>query len=185
MKSTKEFEKISLGRKSNMLAPYNLVNEIRAIPYCVHRLIDINLELEAMNHALLGLSHNCEEVPTHIAINKNGKPKFNKYGDVKRELDHPEWSEYPMPSYHGQGYSSPLGLMEEISKLENDANYYRKRILDCRWSELLDIKDQNMIWDLYMFKMPTNKVAKKYGYSKAGMYKHINNTIQTVIIGKE
>lgn len=168
-----------------MLTPDDFINEIRSLRYSVHRLIEINQELEEKNHQILGLSHHQEATPMHVAVNKDGNIKVNKWGDPKLEPDHPEWADLPMPSYRGHGSTSPLGMLEEISLLESEANYYRKRILDCRWSEMLSLTDQNILWDMYLFNTNRYALARKYGYSKSGLYKHIETVIKEAFIGED
>jgi hypothetical protein len=126
-----------------------LITEFKSASYCCRKLISLNMELEAMNHQILGLSHN--------------RPRLTR---------EQERSELPMPSYQ-HSHTSPLALLEEITLVENEANYYKRRLQECRPIELLDLNDQNILFDLYIFRMNAYDVAEKYGYSKNGLYKHI------------
>ena len=35
-----------------------LLNDLKSANYCCHKIIELNMELEEMNHQILGLSHN-------------------------------------------------------------------------------------------------------------------------------
>ena len=133
------------------------LNDFKSISYCCRKLIELNMELEEMNHRILGISHNSHR--------------------LSREE---ERSSLPMPSYQ-HSYTSPLALMEEITIKENEVNYYRRRINECKPIELLSIRDQNILFDLYFFNMNSFIVADKYGYTRKGLYKHINSEIGKLI----
>ena len=77
-----------------------------------------------------------------------------------------------MPTYQHQ-YQSPLGLFEEISAKEQELHHFQKRLMDLRWTELLDLQDQNILWDLYIHRIKAVEVAEKYGYTRRGLYKHL------------
>ena len=81
-----------------------------------------------------------------------------------------------MPTFHGS-YTSPLGMMEEESQKVAEINYYRRRLNECKAIELLSLRDQNILFDLYFFGMNQWDVAAKYGYSRRGMMKHIRAEI--------
>lgn len=134
-----------------------LLNDLKSANYCCHKIIELNMELEEMNHQILGLSHN--------------KPRLTK---------EQERSSKPMPSFHG-GYTSPVAMLEEITLKENEINYYRRRLNECKPIELLSLRDQNILFDLYFWNMNSWDVAEKYGYSKRGMYKHIRSEIEKLV----
>lgn len=133
------------------------LNDFKSISYCCRKIIELNLELEELNYIILGMSHN--------------SPRLTKQQ---------EKSSLPMPTYQ-RTFTSPLALMEEISIKEYEVNYYRRRILECKPIELLSLQDQNILFDLYFFGINSWDVAEKYGYTKRGMYKHINNEIGKLI----
>ena len=134
-----------------------LINDFKSCRYCCLRIIEINQKLEVMNHMILGLSHSVQ--------------------NLSREQ---EKSNLPMPKYN-KHYTSPVAMLYEIEKLENEVNYYRRRIMECKPVELLSILDQNILFDLYFFNMNSWDVAEKYGYSRKGLYKHINTEIEKLI----
>lgn len=134
-----------------------LLNDLKTSVYCCRRIIELNQELEVMNHQILGLSHN--------------KPTLTK----EQEKSHK-----PMPSFHG-GYTSPVAMLEEISLKENEINYYRRRINECKSIELLSMRDQNMLFDLYFFRMNQWDVAEKYGYTRQGLWKHIRKEMKELV----
>ena len=130
------------------------LNDLRSLNYCCHRIIELNQQLEVINHQKLGLSH----------ANVN----------LTREQ---EQSTLPMPKYEHE-YISPLGLMEKAERIENEIKYYQKRIYECRWLELLNLRDQNILFDLYVVgDMTSDSVAEKYGYTRPGLWKHIRNEL--------
>jgi len=143
--------------KNNNLRVRQFINDFKSLSYCCHRIISLNLEIEEMNHAILGLSHN------PIRLTKEQ-----------------EKSNLPMPTYQ-HTYTSPLALMEEITVKENEVNYYRRRIMECKPVELLILRDQNILFDLYFFNMSSWDVADKYGYSRKGLYKHIMSELGKLI----
>lgn len=137
----------------NKLKVNQMLNDLKSANYCCHRIIELNEELEVLNHKMLGLSHN------PIRLTKEQ-----------------EKSSAHMPTFHGS-YTSPLGMMEEESQKVAEINYYRRRLNECKAIELLSLRDQNILFDLYFFGMNQWDVAAKYGYSRRGMMKHIRAEI--------
>lgn len=133
-----------------------VLNDMKSLDYCCHRLIELNEDLEVINNQKLGLSHNSPRLTSE---------------QLKSVL--------PMPVYQHQ-YQSPIALMEIATQLESEINYYRRRINECRLIELLDIRDQNILFDLYIFRMNQWDVAEKYGYTRQGMWKHIKKEIRNL-----
>ncbi|WP_305150960.1 hypothetical protein [uncultured Dubosiella sp.] len=134
-----------------------LIGELKAADFCCRKLIRLNQELEELNHRMLGLSH-----------------------DRPALTPEQERSDLPMPTYF-HGYTSPLAMMEEITKLEQDMLYYRRRLYECKPIELLSMRDQNILFDLYFFRMRQEDVAEKYGYTRRGLIKKINQILNAVI----
>lgn len=134
-----------------------ILTDMKSLDYCCHRIIELNEELEVINHQKLGLSH--------------GSPRLSSAQ---------EKSPLPLPSYQHH-YKSPIALMEIASQLESEVNYYRRRINECRLIEMLDLKDQNILFDLYIFRQNPWDVAEKYGYSKSGLYKHIRAELAKIM----
>lgn len=134
-----------------------LISELKTVRYCCHRLIEINEELEVLNHQKTGLARSGPDLtPEQIR------------------------SPLPMPTYQHQ-YHSPLGLFEEISAKEQELHHFQKRLMDLRWTELLPLADQNILWDLYIYRKRADDVGYKYGYSKYGMYKHLRKEINRLL----
>ena len=134
-----------------------LLNDLKSARFCCHKIIELNEELEMMNHKILGLSHN----QTRLTPNQEKSTK-------------------PMPTFHC-GYTSPVAMLEEITLKENEINYYRRRLNECKPIELLSLRDQNILFDLYFWNMNSWDVAEKYGYSKRGMYKRIRNELKKLL----
>lgn len=134
-----------------------LINDLKSADFCCHRIIELNMELEVLNHKKLGLSH------SKIELTKEQ-----------------EKSTKPMPVFHS-GYTSKIAMLYDIEQKENEILYYRKRLNECKPIELLTLRDQNILFDLYVFKTPRNLVVEKYGYTVKGLYKHIYSVMSKVI----
>lgn len=134
-----------------------LLNDLKSARYCCHRIIELNEELEVLEHKMLGLSHFIPEL-------------------TKEQ----EKSSKPMPTFHG-GYTSPVAMFAEEDRIEAEISYYRRRLNECKPIELLSLRDQNILFDLYFNFKSSWDVAEKYGYSKRGMYKHIRRELSKLI----
>lgn len=134
-----------------------LLNDLKSARYCCLRIIHLNEELEILEHKMLGLSH-----------------------DRPRLTAEQERSTKPMPVFHG-GYTSPVAMLAEEDRIVSEINYYRRRLNECKPIELLSIIDQNILFDIYFFKMSRNVVSEKYGYTVKGLYKHIHSVIKKIL----
>ena len=67
------------------------IGDFKALDYCCHRIIELNQELEVLNHKKLGLSHDHEDLS-------------------KEQMK----SNYPMPTYQ-RTFTSKLALLETKS----------------------------------------------------------------------
>lgn len=134
-----------------------LLNDLKSARYCCHRIIELNEELEVLEHKMLGLSHFIPEL-------------------TKEQ----EKSSKPMPTFHG-GYTSPVAMFAEEDRIESEINYYRRRLNECKPIELLSLRDQNILFDLYFHFKNSWDVAEEYGYSKRGMYKHIRSELRKLL----
>jgi hypothetical protein len=134
-----------------------LLNDLKSARYCCHRIIELNEELEVLEHKMLGLSRS---FPT-----------------LTKEQ---EKSTKPMPTFHG-GYTSPVAMFAEEDRIESEINYYRRRLNECKPIELLSLRDQNMLFDLYFNFKSSWDVAEKYGYSRQGLWKHIKMNLKQLI----
>jgi hypothetical protein len=129
-----------------------ILNDLKSLDYCCHRIIELNEELEVIDHKRLGLSHGTFDL-------------------TKEQLN----SSLPMPKYEHE-YISPLALMEKADIIESNIKYYQKRIYECRWIELLDLRDQNILLEVYVIRdISFDAIAKKHGYTRTGLWKHIRN----------
>ncbi len=136
---------------------YDLINELKTVRYCVHRLIEINQDLEVLNHQKTGLARSGPNLtPAQLKSN------------------------LPMPSYQPT-YHSPLGLLEVLSEKESELKYYEKRIKNLSWIEMLSLEDQNLLFDRFVFREKPEVVAERYGYSRNGLYKHIKSILTALI----
>lgn len=133
------------------------IGDFKSLDYCCHRIIELNEELEELNHKMLGLSHSVEELS-------------------KEQMK----SSLPMPTYQ-RAFTSKLALLETIEEKEREIQYYQKRINECKAFELLDNTDMNILYDLYFFRMSQYDVADKYGFSRSGLKKHVHAMIKNIL----
>lgn len=133
------------------------IGDFKSLDYCCHRIIELNQELEVLNHKLLGLSHESENLS-------------------KEQMK----SNLPMPTYQ-RTFTSKLALLGTIEECEKEIIYYQKRINECKPFELLGHTDMNIMYDLYFFRMSQYDVADKYGFSRGGLMKHIHAVIKNII----
>ena len=75
-----------------------LLNDLKSARYCCHRIIELNEELEVLEHKMLGLSHS-----------------------ITRLTKEQEKSSKPMPTFHG-GYTSPVAMFAEEDRIESEIN---------------------------------------------------------------
>lgn len=133
------------------------IGDFKSLDYCCHRIIELNEELEELNHKMLGLSHSVEELS-------------------KEQMK----SSLPMPTYQ-RTFTSKLALLETIEEKEREIVYYQKRIHECKAFELLGNTDMNILYDLYFFRMSQYDVADKYGFSRSGLKKHVHAMIKSIL----
>ena len=95
------------------------LNDLRSLNYCCHRIIELNQQLEVINHKKLGLSHD------HIDLTKEQQS-----------------STLPMPKYQHE-YVSPLGLME---KAEDPEDYYINVIMQDKIKLYLQYVENASFW---------------------------------------
>lgn len=133
------------------------IGDFKSLDYCCHRIIELNEELEELNHKMLGLSHSVEELS-------------------KEQMK----SSLPMPTYQ-RTFTSKLALLETIEERECEIAYYQKRINECKAFELLGNTDMNILYDLYFFRMSQYDVAGKYGFSRSGLKKHVHAMIKNIL----
>lgn len=133
------------------------IGDFKSLDYCCHRIIELNEELEELNHKMLGLSHSVEELS-------------------KEQMK----SSLPMPTYQ-RTFTSKLALLETIEEKEREIQYYQKRIHECKSFELLSSKDRCIMCDLYFFRMSQYEVADKYGFSRSGLKKHVHAMIKNIL----
>lgn len=50
--------KEEVGGQMNKLKVNQMLNDLKSANYCCYRIIELNEELEVLNHKMLGLSHN-------------------------------------------------------------------------------------------------------------------------------
>ena len=135
-----------------------ILNDLKSARYCCFRIIHLNEELIMIEHKMTGLGHN----PVRLTPNQEKSMK-------------------PMPVFHGTGFTSIVSMITEKDKIEEEIDYYRRRLNECKPIELLSLKDQNILFDLYFNNINSSEVANKYGYTKSSIYKHIKSELSKII----
>lgn len=135
-----------------------ILNDLKSARYCCFRIIHLNEELIMLDHKMTGLGHNSPRLT----------PEQEK-------------SMKPMPVFHGTGFTSIVSMIAEKDKIKEEIDYYRRRLNECKPIELLSIKDQNILFDLYFNDITSSEVAKKYGYTNSSIYKHIKAELSKII----
>lgn len=135
-----------------------ILNDLKSARYCCFRIIHLNEELIMLDHKMTGLGHNSPRLT----------PEQEK-------------SMKPMPVFHGTGYTSIVSMIAEKDKIQEEIDYYRRRLNECKPIELLSLRDQNIIFDLYFWNMKSWDAAEKYGYTKRGLYKHIKDEMRKLL----
>lgn len=82
----------------------------------------------------------------------------------------------------GNGSFSFIDLMEQEDSIKSEAKVFNSMIhsIDERLSRIDSDNDRKMIEDVYCNRINHEKVAKRYGYTRGGMYKHIYKTMAEI-----
>lgn len=129
--------------------------------YDYQRSIDrLTLEIEAIEEEMKGLSHRGVEM-------------------TKAQ----EKSQLPMPTTTSPIYSNCriLTLIEKKDEKERQIDALTLSLQQADVVKKLSVEDQRLLQDLYHSCRSAEDVAGDHGYSKRGMYKHINAVIEKVL----
>lgn len=58
--------------------------------------------------------------------------------------------------------------------------YYMMHLNECAVLEQLDIRNQAILWDLYLLEASPVKIAEKYNFERTALYKHIKKAVMQI-----
>lgn len=129
--------------------------------YDYQRSIDrLTLEIEAIEEEMMGLTHSGIEL-------------------TEEQLKSP----LPMPTTTSPSWSNErlLELIEKKAEKEAQIDALTMALQQADVVKKLSVEDQKLMQDLYHSCRAAEDVAKDHGYSKRGMYKHINVAIEKIL----
>lgn len=129
--------------------------------YDYQRSIDrLTLEIEAIEEEMMGLTHSGIELTEEQAK-----------------------SPLPMPTTTSPIHSNTrmLDLIEKKTEKEAQIDALTLSLQQADVVKKLSVEDQRLLQDLYHSCRSAEDVAGDHGYSKRGMYKHINVVIEKVL----
>ena len=126
------------------------IQQLRGTVYYNRRLIRVNQDIEVLRHQMTGLARSGPVLSPQQAR-----------------------SPLPLPHYQHDPNASPVALIEAVEAKEKEARMLAGLIQECGWIENLDQQDKEALIELTLLHEPMVKVAEKYGYSRPGMYKHL------------
>lgn len=135
------------------------IRDFKSCAYWCKHLIWLNEQLDVLEHELTWGRHSSIELTEEQLKSPLPMPT-----NTSRRLDAIDWQ-----------------VWEDKEKVLAEIDRCRQRILECRKVELLSITEQNLLADRYWFGMSAYDVADKYGYSKPGLYKHINSKLNWLL----
>ena len=133
------------------------IQQLRGTVYYNRRLIRVNQDIEVLRHQMTGLARSGPVL----------SPQQAK-------------SPLPLPHYQHDPNASPVALIEAVEAKEKEARMLAWLILECGWIENLDQPDREALIELTLLHEPMAKVAEKYGYSRPGMYKHLEAALRDI-----
>lgn len=133
------------------------IQQLRGTVYYNRRLIRVNQDIEVLRHQMTGLARSGPVL----------SPQQAK-------------SPLPLPHYQHDPNASPVALIEAVEAKEKEARMLARMILECGWIESLDQPDREALIELTLLHEPMVRVAEKYGYSRPGMYKHLEAALRDI-----
>lgn len=131
------------------------IQQLRGTVYYNRRLIRVNQDIEVLRHQMTGLARSGPVL----------SPQQAK-------------SPLPLPHYQHDPNASPVALIEAVEAKEKEARMLAGLIQECGWIENLDQPDKEALIELTLLHEPMVSVAEKYGYSRPGMYKHLEAVLR-------
>lgn len=133
------------------------IQQLRGTVYYNRRLIRVNQDIEVLRHQMTGLARSGPVLSPQQAR-----------------------SPLPLPHYQHDPNASPVALIEAVGAKEKEARMLAGLIQECGWIENLDQQDREALIELTLLHEPMVRVAKKYGYSRPGMYKHLEAALRDI-----
>ena len=133
------------------------IQQLRGTVYYNRRLIRVNQDIEVLRHQMTGLARSGPVL----------SPQQAK-------------SPLPLPHYQHDPNASPVALIEAVEAKEKEARMLAGLIQECGWIENLDQQDKEALIELTLLREPRVSVAEKYGYSRPGMYKHLEAVLREI-----
>lgn len=133
------------------------IQQLRGTVYYNRRLIRVNQDIEVLRHQMTGLARSGPVL----------SPQQAK-------------SPLPLPHYQHDPNASPVALIEAVEAKEKEARMLAGLIQECGWIENLDQQDKEALIELTLLHEPMVSVAEKYGYSRPGMYKHLEAVLRAI-----
>lgn len=133
------------------------IQQLRGTVYYNRRLIRVNQDIEVLRHQMTGLARSGPVL----------SPQQAK-------------SPLPLPHYQHDPNASPVAMIEAVEAKEKEARMLAGLIQECGWIENLDQQDREALIELTLLHEPMVKVAEKYGYSRPGMYKHLEAALHDI-----
>ena len=133
------------------------IQQLRGTVYYNRRLIRVNQDIEVLRHQMTGLARSGPVLSPQQAR-----------------------SPLPLPHYQHDPNASPVALIEAVEAKEKEARMLAGLIQECGWIENLDPQDREALIELTLLHEPMVGVAEKYGYSRPGMYKHLEAALRDI-----
>lgn len=133
------------------------IQQLRGTVYYNRRLIRVNQDIEVLRHQMTGLARSGLVLSPQQAR-----------------------SPLPLPHYQHDPNASPVALIEAVEAKEKEARMLAWLIQECGWIENMDQQDREALIELTLLHEPMVKVAEKYGYSRPGMYKHLEAALRDI-----
>lgn len=133
------------------------IQQLRGTVYYNRRLIRVNQDIEVLRHQMTGLARSGPVLSPQQAR-----------------------SPLPLPHYQHDPNASPVALIEAVEAKEKEARMLAGLIQECGWIENLGQPDREALIELTLLHEPMVKVAEKHGYSRPGMYKHLEAALRDI-----
>ena len=133
------------------------IQQLRGTVYYNRRLIRVNQDIEVLRHQMTGLARSGPVLSPQQAR-----------------------SPLPLPHYQHDPNASPVALIEAVEAKEKEARMLAGLIQECGWIENMDQQDKEALIELTLLHEPMVSVAEKYGYSRPGMYKHLEAVLRDI-----
>lgn len=133
------------------------IQQLRGTVYYNRRLIRVNQDIEVLRHQMTGLARSGPVLSPQQAR-----------------------SPLPLPHYQHDPNASPVALIEAVEAKEKEARMLAGLIQECGWIENLEERERQALIELTLLREPMVSVAEKYGYSRPGMYKHLEAALRDI-----